>query len=301
MKQIVGIDVSKQWLDCYSLQDSACWQVGNGEEGWQALSCKLCDVDLVIVEATGGYQKGVVEALQQASIPIAVVNPKRVRDFARSLGKLAKTDKIDAMTLALYGGYFQDKLALTPSQKHPALKELVALRQDLVQSLVQYKNRLKQASPVSRSYIEQVRDSLKEQIKAVTDEINVIIKPLAEAKVLRGVTGLGPVVTATLLADMPELGHMDGKQAASLAGLAPFNRDSGKFRGKQFCLGGRKQIRNMLYLAANTARRHDPEMKVFFERLVAKNKPFKVALTACARKLLVILNAKLRDHYALVS
>ena len=301
MKHIVGIDVSNQWLDCYSSQDSACWRVGNEEKGWQALSCELCGAELVVLEATGGYQNGVVEAFQQAGIPVAVVNPKRVRDFARSLGKLAKTDKIDATMLALYGHYFQEKLTLASIPRQPGLKELVALWQDLVQSLVQYKNRLKQASPATRHHIEQVRDSLQQQIKIVTDEIKALTKPLPEAQVLQGVTGVGTVITATLLADMPELGHLDGKQVAALAGLAPFNRDSGKYRGKQFCQGGRKQIRSMVYLAANSARRFDPDMKAFFDRLTANGKPFKVVLTACARKLLVILNAKMRDHYALIS
>lgn len=301
MTQFVGIDVSKDYLDVCLDSDKQAARHLNMPGAAVALAETLQNTILVVVEATGGYEQTLVQVLQQHGIAVSVVNPKRVRDFAKSLGKLAKTDAIDAQILALYAKTFHTHLIPVASSEASTLKELVSLRQDLVQSLVQYKNRFKKASDLTKPYLQQTITSLKQQIQALNRTLKEQLESLSEAKVLQKVTGLGLVTTATLLANMPELGCIEGKQAASLAGLAPFNCDSGKFRGKRFCRGGRQQTRNALYLAANIARRYDDKMKAFFDSLIAKGKPFKVAITACARKLLVILNAKLRDHYALAS
>lgn len=296
----VGIDVSKQYLDVCLDPARPTARRPNTPSAAESLAKELTSICRVVVEATGGYEQTLVQALVKHQVPVSVVNPKRVRDFARSLGKLAKTDKIDAQVLALFASHFHQDLPLYSSKpEQTALKELVTLRQDLVQSQVQYKNRLKQACQPVRDHLQEMVDSLKKQIQAVTQEIKRLLKDIPQTHILEEMVGLGLVTTATLLGQMPELGTLSGKEAAALAGLAPFNRDSGQFRGKQFCHGGRKAVRNALYLAAFCARRYDPKMKAFFETLIAKGKPFKVAITACARKLLVILNAKLRDHYAL--
>lgn len=304
MQAFVGIDVSKDMLD-------VAWNNGekgkinrfpNTPAGAKALAKALQGVQRVVLEATGGYEREIAEALSQADIPLSVVNPKRVRDFARSLGRLAKTDTIDAGILALFAKHFHEQLPLySISPEQVALREWVALRQDLVQSRVQYQNRIKQASLSIRPTLTKLLQTLKQEIRALTQQIQEQLKAFPQAQVLMRVTGLGVVAVATLIAQMPELGWLSGKEAAALAGLAPFNRDSGQFRGRQFCHGGRKTVRCVLYLAANCARRFDEKIKAFFERLIAKGKPFKVAVTACARKLLVILNAKLKEHYALAS
>jgi len=296
----VGIDISKDHLDICQEPSRPTVRRPNTPSAVKGLARELQKASLVVVEATGGYERLIVEALCEQGIPVSVVNPKRVRDFARSMGKLAKTDKVDAIVLSLFASHFHPELTLytlTPEQR--LLRELVALRQDLVQSAVQYKNRLKQTSGLVQQYIQELLDSLKKQIQDVTTRLKELVSPLPQAGMLQTVTGLGLVTTATLIAQIPELGQISGKEAASLAGLAPFNRDSGKFKGKQFCHGGRKHLRKAVYMAAFSARRYDPKMRAFFEGLIAQGKPFKVAMVACSRKLLVILNAKMRDHYAL--
>jgi len=296
----VGIDVSKNHLDVCLAPARPASQRPNTPSDAESLVLELKGASLVVIEATGGYEQTIAQCLLKHQIPVSVVNPKRVRDFARATGKLAKTDKIDAQVLSLFASHFHKELPLyKTTPENIALKELVSLRSDLVQSLVQYKNRLKQACQAVRQHVKQMIKTLTEQLKALSKEIDTLLKSLPEAELLQSVTGIGSVTTATLIAQMPELGRLNGKEIAALAGLAPFNRDSGQYRGKQFCQGGRKPVRNILYMAVLCARRFDPKMKAFYESLIAKGKPFKVAMIACARKLLVILNAKLRDFYAL--
>lgn len=303
MEAFVGVDVSKDTLDvfCEGAKRSAL-QCLNTQGEAERLAKKLKGVTRVVVEATGGYEKVLVTALYNQGVAVSVVNPRRVRDFAKSLGKLAKTDKIDANVLALFAKHFHTTLPVTKvSSERTLLKELVALRQDLVQSLVQYKNRLSQASGSIKPYLQEIITELKAQVKTITQELKALLSQCPQAEVLQQATGVGLISAATLLAQLPELGRLTGKQVAALAGLAPFNRDSGQYRGKRFCQGGRKSLRNSLYLAANTARRYDPKMKAFYDNLIANGKPFKVAVTACARKLLVILNAKIRDQLTLTA
>lgn len=300
MSMIVGIDVCKEWLDCYSLQDNACWRVQNEAENWQALSCRLTNADLVVLEATGGYQQGVVDVLQEHDIPVAVVNPRQIRDFAKACGRLAKTDQLDAEILARFG------LAVNPAPQTASavreLKELVAYREDLLKMTTAQKNRSKQSRhPDILQSILRSLEMLKQEIAKVEKQIQAFIQDNRQlneqARLLQAVKGVGPVLTATLLGALPELGQVDGKAIAALAGVAPFNCDSGRYRGKRRTWGGRSSVRKVLYMAANIARRSDPAMTTFYENLRQQGKPFKVAIIACARKLLVILNAKMRDHF----
>ena len=306
MSDFVGIDVSKDFLDVYSLRDNASWQVENTREGLDALSRRLRGAGMVLLEATAHYHQLTVQVLQQAGIPVAAINPKRVRDFARSTGMLAKTDKIDAKILAWFAATFQpeQQRKLPASVEH--LKVLNAHRQDLVNTLTAQKNRRRHVrEPWVIASMNRMIEAGKQELKAVDREIRQCIQadPVlkAKAKMLSAVKGVGPVLCATLLGNLPELGEIDEKRIASLVGVAPFNCDSGRFRGQRRIWGGRKDVRDILYPATNVARQYDEKLKAHFEQLRAKGKPFKVATIACARKFLVILNAKMRDHLQAVS
>jgi transposase len=306
MKTIVGIDVSKDFLDGFSLADNASWRVPYQQSQLEALSVKLKGADLVVVEATGGYQQALVSHLQDNDIPVTVVNPRRVRDFAKASGLLAKTDKLDARVLALFGQVFAPVPQMPCDEPVIQLKALVTYREDLLKMTTAQKNRRKQIKSPA------LIDSIQRSLAFLTHEIAMLEKAIqaslkaddqlsAKATVLNRVKGVGPVLTATLLGQLPELGQVDHKPIAALAGVAPFNCDSGRFKGKRKIWGGRANVRKTLYLAANIARRCDPAFNAFYEKLRNAGKPFKVAIIACARKLLVILNAKMRDHLLAIS
>jgi len=303
MEYIVGIDVSKASLDCHNLQDGTSWKVSNNAQSWEELSSQLESVKLVVVEATGGYQEGLVDTLLAKNLPVAVVNPRQVRDFAKSAGRLAKTDRLDAEIIARFG------LALNPTpQTSPSeikeLRDLVNYRDDLLKLCSAQKNRkLQYRDPAIRDSIRKSLDALQKEITWVDEKIQAFIQTNkaieAKASVLQAVKGVGPVLTASLLGLLPELGQIDNKAIAALAGVAPFNCDSGKYRGGRRIWGGRKAVRKTLYMSALVAKRYNPLMKAYFEQLAARGKSFKVAIVACMRKLLVILNAKMRDYYSL--
>ena len=303
METFVGIDVAKEKLDVFVLPTDAFWTACNTAAGQKELCEKLSKMapQLIVVEATGGYEKGIVSALQEAGLPVSVLNPKRIRDFARSKGILAKTDQLDAKVLAMYGETIKPSVNAIPDKGSQRLKQLNAHRQDLVKQMTAQKNRSKQTS---ESFVEQSIEAtlkhLKEELQSVMKEIKVCIHSNKElkgkSKVLEAVKGSGPTLQATLLGDLPELGCLDGKQIASLVGLAPFNCDSGYMRGRRRIWGGRSQIRHTLYMATTTARQFNPVIQAFYQRLIEQGKPYKVAMTACMRKFLVILNAKMRDH-----
>jgi len=304
MQEFVGIDVSKEWLDVHCLPSGREWRVKNEAVDIEPLAAKLKQAERVLVEATGGYERVVTETLRQYGIEMWVVNPKRVRDFARSTGKLAKTDQLDAQVLAAFCATMTPK-----TQKFDTCLELKALqahRQDLVKLMTMQKNRLQQnRAGQIRESIQRLLGALKVELQAVEEQIKGVIQASpqlqSKAQVLESVKGVGFVLSSTLLAQLPELGYLDGKEIAALVGVAPFNCDSGLYRGKRRIWGGRQDVRHMLYLGAFIARRYDPHMKAFYERLRAAGKPFKVAMVACMRKLLVILNAKVRDHLQTVS
>jgi len=255
---------------------------------------------VVVVEATGGLEISLTAALGVAGLPVAVVNPRQVRDFARATGKLAKTDKLDAQLLAQFGAMVQPPARPLPDAQHRELQAMVTRRQQLIGMLTAEKNRLRRTTPRVRHQIEVHVQWLREQLREVDRDLEHFLRtsPLwqEDAKVLRSAPGVGPIVTATLIARLPELGSLNCKQVAALVGVAPFNRDSGTLRGKRTVWGGRGALRTALYMATLVATRHNPVLRAFYQRLCNAGKPKKVALTACMRKLLIILNSMIKNH-----
>ena len=292
----VGIDVSKDTLDIAVL-DGASWSVPNREAGFTELVKGLTSLApaLIVLEATGGYEKAVFKALLGADLPVARINPRQARCFARATGLLAKTDTLDAHMLACYGKALKPEVR--PALENEALRVLVGRRRQLVETLKKEKTRLKQAyTPLVRQDIQDAIAWLKERIRRLETSIADLLEHSPEANCLQAVNGVGPVTAFTLLAELPELGTLNRKQIASLAGLAPFNCDSGNSRGRRKVWGGRFQVRSVLYMATLRATRVNAELKLFYQRLIQAGKPFKTALTACMRKFLTMLNAILRQE-----
>jgi len=301
-----GIDVAKQHLDiCWSEQRM---RVDNDSSGWKELTAKLLAdaVDLVVIEATGGYERGVLLALQSAGITVARVNPRQSREFAKSLGVLAKTDALDARTLR----DFADVLArhrdrakfITPlrDEQREQLAALMTRRRQLVDMRVAETQRLEHANARAAKSIRGVIKFLDRQIGQIDEDIDQHLgrhfKPQQE--LLDSVKGIGAVTTLTLLSDLPELGGLRRKPIAKLVGIAPLADDSGKRQGKRRIWGGRASVRTALYMATLSAMRYNPVIAAFYQRLLAAGKPKKVAMVACMRKLLTILNAMMRDNAA---
>jgi transposase len=298
----VGIDVSKARLDVCVSSEQAVWSVSNDDAGIDTLVQRLAAVSpaLVVLEATGSLQRLLVARLLAGGLPLAVVNPRQVRDFAKSLGQLAKTDALDARVLSRFGAAVRPAQREMPDAAAQDFADQLARRRQLVEMLVVEKVRLKQ------SHNREVRRDLKEHIEWLEKQLrasdaglhqSVERSPAWQAKrdLLQEVAGVGRVTVLTLLAELPELGQLDRKQIAALVGVAPLNRDSGTLRGRRTVWGGRAQVRRTLYMATLTAVRYNPILQLFYERLRAAGKPVKVALVACMRKLLTILNAMLRD------
>ena len=298
----VGIDVSKATLDVGVRPSGDSWSMPNNETGLTELVAKLTAIGptLVVVEATGGYELALVTTVALAKIPIAVVNPRQVRDFAKALGRLAKTDRIDAMVLAHFADAVRPEPRELPDEASQELDALVRRRAQLVEMLTSERNRLHRSNETTKPSIDTVIQTLKEQIKKLDDEIRKRIKdsPVWREKdeLLQSAGGIGPTTSAKLLTALPELGKLSHKEISALVGVAPINRDSGKRCGARSCWGGRADVRAILYMAATVAARWNPVIKTFYERLVAAGKAKKVALVACMRKLLVILNAMARDQ-----
>jgi transposase len=297
----VGIDVSEDWLDLAVRPGGDGWRTANDAEGIAALVARLGPLapTLVVLEATGGCEALVALELGTAGLPVAVVNPRQVRDFARATGQLAKTDRLDAAVLAHFAEAVRPAPRPLPDDETRALRALVARRRQLQGMLVAERNRRRAAE-------EAVRASLDEHIAWLRARVDDLDRELARAlrasplwrgeeALLRRVKGVGPVLAATLIADVPELGTLDRQEIAALVGLAPLARDSGKRRGERHVWGGRGDVRAVLYMATLSAVRTNPPIRAFYERLTARGKPFKVAITACMRKLLVTLNAIKRD------
>lgn len=300
----VGIDISKAHLDVYVYPAADRFRVTYDHGGIGQLIEKLKpwrDDGTLILEATGGLEVAITAALGLAGFHACVVNPRQVRDFARALGRLAKTDQIDAEILALFGDRVRPEQRPLPDAALRALGAQVARRRQLVDMLTAEGNRLGQAADGDvRKQIQRHIRWLERELKGVDTDLGDTIRrtPLwrAKDKLMRSVPGVGRVTSFTLLAGFPQLGTLQGKQAAALGGLAPFNVDSGRFTGHRRIWGGRADVRTVLYMAALSATRWNPVIRRFYERLVHAGKARKVALIACARKLLVILNAILRDQ-----
>jgi transposase len=293
--------VSKGRLDVAEL-GGGVWQVDHTPDGIAQLVQQMAErqPELIVVEATGGYQRNVVDALFHAGLCVAVVNPARVRQFARACGLLAKTDKLDAQVLAVFGQRVQPKRYEGKSEAEKQLSALLTRRKQVEEMLKAEQNRLRTISPSLRGSVEQVIAVLKEQKKRLDEQIQELVKEQKawqeQREILASAPGVGPVTTATLLADLPELGKMDRKKIAALVGVAPMNYDSGKKRGYRKTKGGRTDVRSVLYMSTLVATRYNPVIQTQYQHLLKRGKEKKVALTACMRKFLTILNAMMRDQ-----
>lgn len=301
--EFVGIDVSKARLDVHPRQADQVSAYGNDEEGIAQLLQALSSTSprLIVLEATGGLERALVAALLAATLPVAVVNPRQVRDFAKASGRLAKTDRIDAQVLAQFARAIEPVQRALPDEAAQAFADQLTRRRQLVEMLAMEKTRLKQApNKWVRQDIKKHIEWLENRLRASEDGLRRAVEdsPAWQAKrdLLGEVKGIGEVTVLTLIGALPELGHLDRKQIAALVGVAPFNRDSGTLRGKRTVWGGRAVVRQVLYMATLAAVRHNPVLKAFYVRLRGNGKVAKVALVACMRKLLTILNAMMRDR-----
>lgn len=307
--RFVGIDISKSFLDVCLLPDQKRARFANTPDGIAAFIAFLAPlegIERLILEPTGGYERLVVNSLQAARLPVAKVNASQVRQFARACGQLAKTDAIDAFILADFGRRMQTRILPQRSSQQTALEQLVLRYRQLAHMIVQEKNRreklIHNAQGRTRDWIEQTLRFLLEQRQAVVDDMTECLKTDPElgkkAQVLMSIKGIGLRTACFLLAGLPELGLLDKAQIAKLVGVAPLNRDSGAMRGKRMIAGGRRSVRDALYVAALPAIRFDPDIKAYYTALRNRGKPGKVAVVAVIRKMLGILNARLREHNA---
>ena len=300
----VGIDVAKEMLDVALRPAGERWRVAHDAAGLEQLVARLQALAaapaLIVLEATGGLELGLVGALAAAALPVVVVNPRQVRDFARATGRLAKTDALDAAVLAHFAEAVRPPLRALSDAESLALKALLGRRRQLVTMLVAERNRRGAATAAVRprieahiAWLEQERSELEDELRQTLQQSPVWRE---RDQLLRSVPGVGEQLSLTLLAELPELGRLNRRAIAALVGVAPFNRDSGRRRGRRTIWGGRARVRAMLYMGALSASRHNPVIRAFHQRLLAAGKPKKLALTACMRKLLVILNAMLKQH-----
>jgi transposase len=299
----VGVDVSKERLDVAFRPTGKCYWFPNDLDGIDALVHRLVEERpaLVVLEASGGYERPAATALAARGLAVAVINPRQARDFAKATGRLAKTDALDAESLARFAEAVRPEPRVLPDEETRLLGEILDRRRQLIGMRVAENNRL------SATACEPVRRRIQMHVRWLEKEISHTDGELEEAversstwreneALLRSVPGVGPVLARTLLAELPELGVLSHKRLSALVGVAPLNFDSGALRGRRMVWGGRARVRSTLYMASLSATRHNPTIRAFYERLVAAGKPKKVALIACARKLLSILNAVMRDH-----
>lgn len=296
-KVYVGIDVSSSSLDVAVLPHQEMYDVANDQQGVARLVDRLknCDIELIVIEATGGYEIRVATELDDAGLPVVVVNPRQVRDFARAAGVLEKTDRIDAQILARFARDMRPEKRPIPSKNARLLQELLTRREQLAKMRTSEQTRLKQArSPEVEQTVRKMLDFVEEQLCDLEAQIDEALKASdvsrTRERILKSTPGVGPVVSRTLLIDLPELGLLNRREIAKLVGVAPINRDSGQFRGRRMIRGGRSRVRSKLYMAVLVGIRHNQIIKDFYNHLLAQGKPTKVALTACMRKLLSILN-----------
>ena len=300
---VVGIDVSKDRLDVHVAPSGEAFTVGNDHAGVEGLAARLGPLGpkAVALEATGGFETLAVAALTGAGLPVMVVNPAQVRAFAGALGRRAKTDPIDAGVIAAFVSATGAELRPLPDAETRMLGELVARRRQIVTMIVAEENRGRMLNArEARQSIKRLLAALRRELESLDADLDDRIRksPVWQVrqKLLTSAPGVGPTVARTLIAELPELGRLDRRQVASLAGLAPWTRQSGKWRGRSFIGGGRSRVRAALFMAALVASRHNPVLKAFRDRLVAAGKPKIVAVVATMRKLLTILNAMIRDQ-----
>jgi transposase len=297
----VGIDVSKDRLDAYVLPSAEAFAVARDGKGLESLVERLAalDVSLIVLEATGGFETTVAAALAGAGLPLAVVNPRQIRSFAKALGKLAKTDAIDAEVIALFADRVRPQVRPLPTADARALGELVARRRQIVEMIGMEANRRRHATDKRLAKtIDRHVAFLEKELAAVDADIDTDVRASPAWRetedLLSSVPGVGPVTARTLIAELPELGGLDRRKLAALVGVAPFNRDSGAWRGHRMIGGGTTSVRNVLYMAALSAIRHNPVVRATYQRLINRGRPKKVAIIASLRQLLTILNAIVR-------
>jgi len=297
---VAGIDVSKDWLDVALGEESL--RVANEAAAMSSLVERLqtVKVELVVMEATGGYETQAASAIAVAGLKLAVVNPRQVRDFAKATGRLAKNDRIDAHVIAAFGQAIEPQITHLPDEQARELQGLLVRRSQLLGMRVQESNRLALMQGAMRKQIKSHIAWLDQAIDEVNTDLTARLRqsPVWREKdeLLRSLKGIGPITSGTLMSSLPELGELDRRSIAALVGVAPFNRDSGAFRGRRAIWGGRAHVRHVLYMAAIAAVRSNPVIKPFYERLIARGKPHKVAMVACMRKMLTILNAMMRSN-----
>jgi transposase len=298
----IGIDVSKDRLDVHLRPGDEAFTVARNSEAVEALAARLVPLkpELIVLEATGGFETVVAAGLAAAGLPLAVINPRRIRDFARAIGRLAKTDPIDAAVIAHFADAVRPPARPVASEEARALGELVARRRQIIEMMTAERNRRRQLT-VKRVIkgIDRVLATLQAQLSEVETDIDDAVRgtPAWREKedLLTSVPGIGPKIARTLIAELPELGSLGRHQVAALVGVAPYNRDSGRLRGRRCIAGGRTVVRNALFMSVMVAIRRSLPLAVTYHRLRAAGKPAKVAIVACIRKLITILNAILRD------
>ena len=301
----VGIDVAKDFLDVHVRPRDETWRVPNDAAGHDTLRQRLAimpDV-LIVLEATGGYEVAVVGALAGAGLAVVVANPRQIRAYARATGQLAKTDTLDARIIARFAEGVRPDVRPLPTEQTQALDEMVTRRRQLVEMLGAEKNRRRvvrdrRVQQRVEAHIAWLKRALRELDRDLQATIRSSPVWRETEDLLRSVKGVGPIMTATMLAELPELGHLTRRKIAALVGVAPINRDSGQFRGRRMIRGGRPAVRRVLYMATVTAIRRNPVIRAFYQRLRANGRLPKVAMTAAMRKLLTILNAMVRDGRA---
>lgn len=302
MTSFVGVDISKAHLDVAVRPSGDVWQVGNDPEGVATLAERLGALapDLIVLEPTGGYELVLVTGLLAAGLPVVVINPRQARDFAKAVGKLAKTDTLDAHVLAHYAEAVRPEVRELPDEAARELTGMVARRRQLVDMHTAEENRLHSVPRRLHPQVHEHLEALERYIGELDRDLRELIRssPIWQAKdeLLQSTKGVGPVLSATLIANLPELGALGRKEIAALVGVAPFNRDSGTLHGKRTCWGGRGDVRAILYLATLSATRHNPAIRDFYHHLLTAGKLKKVALTACAHKLLLVLNAIVKNQ-----
>ena len=297
----VGIDVSKDQFDVVTIPASKHHTFDNDQRGIARLTewLEQAQPELVVMEDSGGYQKRLELKLWAAEIPFAMVNPRQIRDYARGTGEMAKTDEIDAGILAVFGQKQTPNPKLEPEEGVLQLKALVTRRRQLHKMIQEESNRLETVDEQMARRIKRHMEWLKEEREAIDQEIDNTVQEhenlREKSDILQSMPGVGRVLAFTLLADLCELGWVNAKQIAALVGVAPFNSDSGRTKGKRFCRGGRAEVRKVLYMAALSATVHNPIIREFYQRLINNGKDEMVAIVACMRKIVVILNAMIRD------
>lgn len=298
----IGIDISKSFLDIGAYPQSEVWRVPYDNQGLAQLAKKLIKLNptRIVMEATGGLEVRVSSFLAHHQLPVVIINPRQIRDFAKSTGQLAKTDSLDALIIARFGEAIKPPIRPLKTEEESLLDALLTRRRQLVDMLVAEKNRLSSAPKSIKKDIRQHIAWLQKRVKDTENDLDDWIKqsPLWQARddLLQSAPGVGPIMSLALIAQVPELGRLNRKQIANLVGVAPLNCDSGNMKGRRRVWGGRANVRAVLHMAALTAVRYNPPLKDFYDRLCKAGKPKKVALTACMRKLLVILNSMVKNN-----